>query len=253
MALDLQTGLREVQPMFHFDAIGTGRETGVRPRAASIEIDGMTDRPTRQTDERLDVTRAIDISIALAALIFVAPLMVVVAVLIKLQDGGPIFFAHPRIGMGGRNFPCLKFRSMVVDSEARLKQHLANNPAAREEWELDHKLRNDPRITPLGSFLRKSSIDELPQLLNVLRGEMSLVGPRPIVQAEIARYGRSFRHYTAVRPGITGLWQVSGRNDVAYNRRVALDRAYAVGRSPGLYLVIIVKTVPAVLTRSGSY
>jgi lipopolysaccharide/colanic/teichoic acid biosynthesis glycosyltransferase len=197
--------------------------------------------------------RAMDVSIALAAIVFALPLLMLIAAAIRLHDGGPALFGQIRIGRGGRSFRCLKFRSMVIDAEARLQAHLAEDPLARLEWETDRKLRCDPRITPLGAFLRKTSLDELPQLFNVLRGEMSIVGPRPIVAAEIVRYGRAFRHYCSVRPGITGLWQVSGRNNVCYRRRVALDRAYARRKSLGADLVIIVKTVPAVLLRSGSY
>jgi Undecaprenyl-phosphate galactose phosphotransferase WbaP len=200
-----------------------------------------------------EAARAFDILIAVAALIFFAPLMLVVALAIKLQDGGPVTFGHRRIGRDGRGFRCLKFRSMVVDAEARLQALLARDPAARHEWEQDQKLRCDPRITPLGALLRRTSLDELPQFINVLRGEMSIVGPRPIITAEIARYGHSFRHYAAVRPGVTGLWQVSGRNNVTYRRRVAMDRLYAQRRSLGLYLYILVRTLPAVLTREGSY
>jgi lipopolysaccharide/colanic/teichoic acid biosynthesis glycosyltransferase len=142
---------------------------------------------------------------------------------------------------------------MLVDSDARLRQLLAESPEARAEWERDHKLRNDPRITALGSFLRRSSLDELPQLFNVLTGEMSLVGPRPIVTAEVKRYGRRFGHYCSVRPGITGLWQVSGRNDVSYRRRVAIDTCYAQRQSLALDLRILVATIPSVLLRKGSY
>jgi len=143
---------------------------------------------------------------------------------------------------------------MVVDSDARLQTLLAIDPEARREWELDRKLRNDPRITGVGNFLRKSSLDELPQLINVRRGEMSLVGPRPIVGAEISRYGHRFSDYCAVRPGITGLWQISGRSDVDYRRRVAMDVVYARRRPrTGLYLYILVMTAPAVLLRRGAY
>lgn len=191
--------------------------------------------------------------VCLAALVFLAPLLVTVAVLIHLQDGGPVLFAHTRIGRGGRKFRCLKFRTMAVDAEARLQAYLACDPAARAEWKLDHKLKHDPRITPIGEFLRKSSLDELPQLLNVLRGEMNLVGPRPIVQDEIVRYGPRFNHYCRVKPGITGLWQVSGRNDVSYRRRVAMDTLYARNRSIRGDLFILMMTAPAVLFRRGSY
>lgn len=194
-----------------------------------------------------------NIVVALAALLFLLPVMLLVGLVIYAQDGGPILFAHQRIGLNGRRFYCLKFRSMAADAEQRLAALLATDPAARAEWQKDHKLRRDPRVTRLGAFLRKTSLDELPQLLNVLRGDMSLVGPRPIVEAEIAKYGRRFRDYCAVKPGITGLWQVRGRNDTSYRTRVALDCVYARRRNVGLDAYIIACTVPAVLARRGSY
>lgn len=196
--------------------------------------------------------RILDIVIASCALIFLAPLLLVVAGLVYIVDPGPIFFAHRRLGRNGRSFPCLKFRSMVVDAEQRLKHLLMTSEEARAEWARDFKLRRDPRITSIGSFLRKSSIDELPQLINVLRGEMSIVGPRPIVEGEVERYGRYYAHYSAVKPGLTGLWQVSGRNDVSYRRRVALDVTYARNKCLGLDLRILAMTVPAVLAAKGS-
>jgi lipopolysaccharide/colanic/teichoic acid biosynthesis glycosyltransferase len=170
--------------------------------------------------------RVFEVPACLAALIFMAPLLLAIAALICLQDGGPVLFGHERIGKDGRRFKCLKFRSMVLDAEDQLTALLRTDRAAYEEWRRDHKLRNDPRITPLGRFLRKSSLDELPQLINVLKGEMSLVGPRPIVAAEIHRYGRYFTRYCSARPGVTGLWQISGRNEVDYRRRVAMDVLY---------------------------
>ncbi|MDB5445784.1 MAG: rfbP [Phenylobacterium sp.] len=194
-----------------------------------------------------------NVVVALIALIFLLPIMLAVAVAVYAQDGGPILFAHRRIGRDGRHFYCLKFRSMAVDAEQRLADLLGSDPSARAEWERDHKLRNDPRATKLGAFLRKTSLDELPQLFNVLHGDMSLVGPRPIVEAEVAKYGRRFRDYCAVKPGITGLWQVSGRNDTSYRTRVALDCVYARRRNVGLDAYIIACTVPAVLARRGSY
>ncbi|WP_240653328.1 sugar transferase [Sphingomonas crocodyli] len=197
--------------------------------------------------------RAIDIMLATVALLFLLPLMLIVAVAVFVSDPGPIFFVQNRIGRHGKIFRCLKFRTMATNAEERLAELLANDPSAREEWMRDHKLRNDPRIVGIGSFLRKSSFDELPQLINVLRGEMSLVGPRPIVHAEAARYGRYFEHYCSVRPGITGLWQISGRNDTTYRRRVAFDVAYSRSQSTFLDLRIIVMTVPSVLMAKGSY
>jgi len=199
------------------------------------------------------ITGGMNAVLAVIALVFLAPVMLAVALAVFLQDGGPVLFAHRRIGRNGRYFHCLKFRSMASDAERRLTELLATDPAARQEWERDHKLRNDPRVTKLGAFLRKSSLDELPQLINVLRGEMSLVGPRPIVDAEVAKYGRRFANYCAVKPGITGLWQVSGRNDTSYRTRVALDCVYAKRRNLFLDSFIILCTVPAVLTRRGSY
>jgi Undecaprenyl-phosphate galactose phosphotransferase WbaP len=197
--------------------------------------------------------RAVDLVLSVGALVFFAPLFALVAMLVKLEDGGPVMFAQERISRGGKSFRCLKFRTMAVDAEAQLRDLLARDPAARREWELDHKLRNDPRITRVGRFLRASSLDELPQLWNIIVGDMSVVGPRPIVKAEAARYGRHFKRYCAVRPGLTGLWQVSGRNDVSYRERVVMDVAYVRGRCLWLDLKIIARTVPAVLLRRGSY
>jgi len=197
--------------------------------------------------------RVLDVVVSLAALVFLMPLILVLAALIRLQDGGPAVFSQRRIGQGGRLFNCLKLRSMTVDADRRLEILLASDEAARSEWELTQKLRKDPRITPLGLFLRRSSLDEIPQLINVLRGEMSLVGPRPIVQRERSRYGRRFAAYCRVPPGITGLWQVSGRSDTLYRRRVAMDVLYSRKKSLTMDLWILVRTIPAVLTRSGSY
>ena len=198
------------------------------------------------------VLRTLDIAIAIFGLVFLLPLFVVIAAILVCQNG-PVLIAHRRIGMGARAFYCLKFRSMVVDAEQQLARLLRDDPDARAEWERDHKLRNDPRVTPFGRFLRRTSLDELPQLINVLRGEMSIVGPRPIVDAEIARYGRRIASYYRVKPGITGIWQVSGRNDVEYRTRVAMDCLYARSVRPSLYIWLVVATVPAVLSRRGSY
>ena len=214
---------------------------------------GASERKMRDEPADALAITLLQMAIAALALLFVAPLMLAIGVAIVLQDRGPALFAHERIGRNGVRFRCLKFRSMAVDAEARLEKLLAEDPVARAEWECDHKLRNDPRIHRLGAFLRQSSLDELPQLFNVLRGEMSPVGPRPIVIGEVARYGRRFSYYCAVRPGITGLWQVSGRNDTSYRRRVALDTIYAKRRSLAWDLEILFLTIPAVLLRRGSY
>jgi Undecaprenyl-phosphate galactose phosphotransferase WbaP len=220
-------------------------------RSGAFQKSSLSPRSAPNVSEL--VRRSVDLVLASLMLVFFAPLMVLVAVAVWMQDGGPVFYAHARVGRDGRVFKCLKFRSMLVDSEARLQHLLATSPEARAEWDRDHKLRNDPRITAIGSFLRRSSLDELPQLFNVLAGEMSLVGPRPIVAGEVKRYGRRFGSYCSVRPGITGLWQISGRNDVSYRRRVAIDTYYAQQQSIGLDLWILIATVPSVLLRKGSY
>jgi exopolysaccharide production protein ExoY len=217
------------------------------------EVPAGTRQRLRKVSPDEVLTEAMNMVIAVLALIFLAPVMIGIALAIFAQDGGPVLFAHRRIGRDGRYFYCLKFRSMAADAEQRLADLLAQDPVARAEWDKDHKLRNDPRVTRLGAFLRKSSLDELPQLVNVLRGEMSMVGPRPIVDAEVAKYGRRFKSYCAVKPGITGLWQVSGRNDVSYRARVAMDCIYARQRNVFMDGFIIAATVPAVLMRRGSY
>jgi lipopolysaccharide/colanic/teichoic acid biosynthesis glycosyltransferase len=186
-------------------------------------------------------------------IVFLAPVIAATALLVYLEDGGPILFSQSRLGFGGKVFRCFKFRSMCVDAEARLMALLDSSPSARAEWERDHKLRVDPRITSIGGVLRKLSLDELPQLFNVLIGDMTLVGPRPIIQAEVWRYGRRFCHYCSVRPGLTGLWQVSGRNDASYRSRVAMDVIYAQNRGPLLDIKILIATVPAVIFSRGSY
>lgn len=198
------------------------------------------------------ILRLLDIVVGIVAVIVFAPLLIGLVIAIYVTSPGPLIFAQPRIGKNGREFRCLKFRTMVIDATDRLEQLLASDPAARAEWARDHKLRNDPRITPLGRFLRKSSLDELPQFFNLINGTMSIVGPRPIVNAEVVRYGRRFQDYCRVRPGITGLWQVSGRSDTTYRRRVALDVAYSKHRSLGLNIKIMLMTVPAVLAAKGS-
>ena len=189
---------------------------------------------------------------ALLLLLLFAPLMAVIALLVWRRDGAPVLFGHYRIGQHGRPFRCLKFRSMYLDSEAMLRELLERDPAARAEWERDHKLSDDPRITPIGHFLRRTSLDELPQLFNVLRGEMSLVGPRPITLAELPRYGQVRWHYLSVRPGMTGLWQVSGRNDTTYDVRVDLDREFVEQHSLRLRLSGLLRTLRVVIRGSGA-
>jgi exopolysaccharide production protein ExoY len=196
--------------------------------------------------------RSLDTAVALTALCLLLPLLLFIALLIWASDGHAPIYRHVRLGRHGRPFGCLKFRSMVPDGDAVLAAHLAVRPDARAEWEATRKLTRDPRVTSLGQVLRKSSLDELPQLWNVLRGEMSLVGPRPIVQAEVARYGTAFATCFSVPPGLTGLWQVSGRSDTTYAERVALDLDYAGRWSLRRDLAIMLRTVPAVLRQRGS-
>jgi len=197
------------------------------------------------------VKLALDAVGAAIILLAISPVLLAIALLVKL-DGGPVFFAHPRIGAGGRRFYCLKFRSMRVDSAEVLDHLLSTDPTAAVEWASTQKLRNDPRVTKVGAWLRKTSLDELPQLLNVLRLEMSLVGPRPIVDAELAHYGENITYYYETRPGLTGLWQVSGRSDTTYQHRVQLDTWYVKNWTLWHDIAILAKTVPAVLDRTGA-
>jgi undecaprenyl-phosphate galactose phosphotransferase len=192
-----------------------------------------------------------DVSVATILLILGAPLMLLIAGMIRL-DGGPALFAHRRVGAGGRSFPCMKFRTMVVNGEAVLADVLANDPVRAAEWAATQKLTDDPRITRVGAFLRATSLDELPQLFNVLRLEMSLVGPRPIVQSEVAFYGPNIAQYYATRPGLTGLWQVSGRSDTTYEQRVHLDVWYVNNWSFWNDVAVLMKTIPAVMSRAGA-
>lgn len=196
--------------------------------------------------------RTIDVLGALVGLALFSPIFVIVAALIWLQDRGPALYSHVRVGRYGRTFRCLKFRSMVHNGDEVLNAYLANNPEAAEEWRKFHKLTDDPRVTPLGKFLRKSSLDELPQFWNVLVGDMSLVGPRPITRAELDRYAKERRYYLLVRPGITGLWQVTGRSDSSYENRIKLDREYLENWSYLRELWIIFMTVPAVIAAKGA-
>ena len=198
------------------------------------------------------IKRVFDIVASSALLLLLSPLFIYVSARVK-TDGGPALYGHERVGRRGKAFKCLKFRSMHVDSQNMLRKLLESNPEARDEWERDFKLKNDPRITPIGNVIRKTSIDELPQLLNVLRGDMSLVGPRPVIEDELARYGQYKSFYLRVSPGITGLWQVSGRSDTSYEERVALDVWYAQNWSLVYDIAILLKTIGVVFGRKGAY
>jgi Undecaprenyl-phosphate galactose phosphotransferase WbaP len=196
--------------------------------------------------------RTVDCIGSLVLIIIFSPVLVIIALLIR-RDGGSSIYKQERIGYGGKTFKCYKFRSMVMNSQQRLEEVLATDPKAREEWENDFKLKNDPRITAIGNFLRKTSLDELPQLFNVLQGDMSLVGPRPVVPDELPRYGALTQKYLSARPGMTGLWQVSGRNDVTYRERVSLDCYYIENWKLHTDFVLMLKTVTVIFHGKGAY
>ena len=194
-----------------------------------------------------------DYTLTAVGTICISPLLAYVAYRIKKEDPGPIFFAHTRIGKDGKPFPCYKFRSMVVNSQEMLQKYLAENPAAREEWERDFKLKDDPRVTPIGKVLRRTSLDELPQIFNVLRGEMSLVGTRPPTVGEVEEYQMYHRRRLSIKPGLTGNWQISGRNKITdFEDIYALDIDYIDNWSIALDIKIILKTFSAVLSRRGA-
>lgn len=200
------------------------------------------------------MTKALlDVALTLVLGVLLLPLIIGISLLIKLDSPGPIFYGQKRLGQDGIYFKAWKFRSMVQDADAVLAAHLAVNDKLRQQWEQDQKLRQDPRVTRVGNFLRRTSLDELPQLWNVLRGEMSLVGPRPIIDEEIARYAEKYELYTQVLPGITGLWQVSGRNNVSYPERVNLDAYYVRNWSVWLDIYILLRTIWVVLIGEGAY
>ena len=200
----------------------------------------------------LSVKRVFDVISASLVLLLVAPLLILIAIAIRLQDGEKAIYAQTRYGLNGRAFQCLKLRSMVPNAAEKLQQLLDSDPEAKREWELTQKLTNDPRITKLGKFIRATSIDELPQLINIIRGDMSVVGPRPIQFSEFSKYGDDLAHYCSVRPGLTGLWQVSGRSNISYAERVAIDKRYVQTRTFWGDLAIIFKTIPAVLKSDGA-
>jgi Undecaprenyl-phosphate galactose phosphotransferase WbaP len=199
------------------------------------------------------VKRVLDVVLVVLALPILFAALFVVAMVVRLTSPGPIFFSHRRICRDGAFFSMWKFRTMCVNSSDVLEQYLAKHPAARAEWTKSHKLRHDPRITSVGLFLRRYSLDELPQVWNVLRGQMSLVGPRPIVAAEVEKYASCFDHYCRVKPGVTGLWQVSGRSKLSYAERVALDCRYVNEWSLWFDLKILLSTVKSVVNRDGAY
>jgi exopolysaccharide production protein ExoY len=218
-------------------------------RTALANAPALTVAPTGLTAL---TKRVLDIVGAIVLALVFTPLIVVIVFLLR-KGGGSVIYAHRRVGRRGRMFACYKFRTMVPDADHVLRKLLEDNPLLQAEWVRDHKLRHDPRVTGLGRFLRRTSLDELPQLLNVLRGEMSLVGPRPVVREELLRYGKNVGTYLAARPGITGLWQVTGRNDTDYRRRVVLDTYYVRNQNLALDLYILAKTTGVVLSGNGAY
>jgi exopolysaccharide production protein ExoY len=197
--------------------------------------------------------RVIDILLALSGIVLLSPLLIICFAVTYLTSPGPALFRHKRIGYNGKSFDCLKFRTMVTDASERLQLLLDSDPGAAAEWTANRKLRDDPRITVIGEILRKSSLDELPQLFNVLMGDMSIVGPRPVTGDELERYDSSVGAYLACRPGITGLWQVSGRSSTTYDKRVACDAFYARNWSMALDIKIMIVTIPSLLVSDSAF
>lgn len=242
---------------FISDAMHGSPGTRTSYQGSLVDIDARkfgdtTDAFPDQESFNLWLKRTLDIVVSWTLLVMLSPIFLILTIMVRM-DGGGAFYSHQRIGRNGVSFGCLKFRSMVTNSQERLDALLASSPAARSEWEASRKLKKDPRITWLGSFLRKSSMDELPQLLNVLRGDMSLVGPRPVTRSELEQhYGVASAHYKAVRPGITGVWQVSGRSDTSYQERVEMDVSYVSRQSFWGDMKILLLTPKAVFSRRGA-
>lgn len=234
-----------VERLEHQGSVAAGDCVGL---ASSSHIENGLLLPGHVTMKRL-----FDLLVILACSPILISVFFVITVVIKVSSIGPVYYRHQRVGKNGKVFDAWKFRTMVPNANRVLEEHLEKNPDLKREWERDHKLKNDPRITTFGWFLRKISLDELPQLLNVLKGEMSLVGPRPIVRAEVGRYGDTYELYCSVLPGITGLWQVSGRNDTSYSKRIELDRFYVSKWSMWLDLYILLRTLKTATLCEGAY
>lgn len=202
----------------------------------------------------LPAKRIFDLLFSLGALIVCSPLFLIIFFLIYFSSPGPAIYAHTRVGRGGKTFKCYKFRSMYLDADERLQELITSDPALSKEWKETRKLKCDPRIIPIGNFLRKTSLDELPQFWNVLKGDLSIVGPRPVVYEEIIEYfGPKAEKILSIRPGLTGIWQVSGRSDISYTRRIQLDEEYVDKRSLLLDIKLICKTIPSILASRGAY
>ena len=213
-------------------------------RAAGLALRG----PVGMTPKRF-----VDIFLAISGIVLLAPLLIICFLATVITSPGHALFRHRRVGLNGKHFDCLKFRTMVTDAPERLQRLLETDPSAAREWTTCRKLKHDPRVTAIGAILRKSSLDELPQLFNVLKGEMSIVGPRPVTDEDLERYGTSIGAYLACRPGITGLWQVSGRSSTTYDKRVACDTFYARNWSMALDAKILIVTIPSLLVSDSAY
>jgi Undecaprenyl-phosphate galactose phosphotransferase WbaP len=220
------------------------------------DFDGLLGFATTQRlkmKSNLAIKRCIDITIIIIGGMVILPFLLLIALIVKLTSKGPVLYGHTRIGQGGRHYKVYKFRSMAIDADQKLQTLLDSDSSIKKEWEDSHKIKDDPRVTPFGKFLRATSLDEFPQILNVLKGDMSLVGPRPVVDEEIKKYGEDFARIFSVRPGITGLWQVSGRSDTDYSDRVAFDTYYLQSWSIWLDIWVLYKTFGAVLNKKGAY
>jgi exopolysaccharide production protein ExoY len=218
-------------------------------RTTAFNVSGLRrSEPIGTTPKRL-----VDVFLAVSAIVVLAPVLIICFLAAVMTSPGPALFRHRRVGFNGKPFQCLKFRTMVTDAPERLRRLLESDPGAAAEWAGSRKLRNDPRVTAIGAILRKSSLDELPQLFNVLKGEMSIVGPRPVTDEELELYGGSIGAYLACRPGITGLWQVSGRSSTTYEKRIACDTFYAQNWSVALDAKIVIVTLPSLLASDTAY
>jgi exopolysaccharide production protein ExoY len=225
------------------------------PNQWSVRVQTMVLPQVFQCEiKHIPVKRAFDIVFSLLVLILGIPIFAIIALAVCLSSKGKIFYSHERVGRGGTPFRCYKFRTMYSDADARLQEILNSDPEKKMEWEQSHKLKNDPRVTPLGALLRRTSLDELPQFWNVLKGDLSVVGPRPVVHAEIARhFGVKANKILSIRPGLTGIWQVMGRSDTSYSMRIMLDEKYVDTHSLLLDLKLIVKTIPSMISARGAY
>lgn len=254
----LQDLINEIQPhvknvSFVPDLIGTPMSSVDLSLLFSEKILMLNLRNNLSRPYNRVIKRIFDLTLTIVGGLMISPILLLIAFVVAIDNRGQIIFAHRRVGAAGKKFSCYKFQTMVPDAKEKLEKYLAENPEARREWDETFKLTNDPRVTKLGAFLRRTSLDELPQLWNVIRGEMSLVGPRPIVQKEVPRYGKNIREYYMVLPGITGMWQVSGRSDTTYPERVAMDTWYVRNWSVWIDLMYLFKTIKAVIIGKGAY